>query len=171
MDVSSPFSASPSGAGLFGRDRGALAVLRLLPYVHYPPARVLVPWSGAGYEARALDARGYRVTVTEAEEPPPAGIIVAPGGFLDGAARGFDLVCETGAFGSLSPNDQARYVDAAAAALRIGGLLFGAFPVAEGGAGALIARLAPRFDVARLEPSAFAGVDGAACFEAVFVRR
>ncbi|MDP2315973.1 MAG: hypothetical protein Q8P41_23960 [Pseudomonadota bacterium] len=154
-----------SGAGL-ARDRGAPVVLRLLPHVHHPPARVLLPDLGEGHEARALDARGYRVTVLGGPAPAP-GITAAAGSLLDAPVRDFDLVCESGAFASLDHVSRARYVEAAATVLRPGGLLFGAFPAEEGGAGALIEQLAPRFDVARLEPSGTA--DG--WLEAIFVRR
>ena len=47
-----------SGSGRATQD-GTPIVLRLLPHVHHPPARVWVPEGEA--EARALDARGYRV--------------------------------------------------------------------------------------------------------------
>lgn len=156
---------SPSG-GALGRDRGAPIVLRLLPHVHHPPARVLLPGVGEGNEARALDARGYRVTVMGGDAPAP-GIARAPGAFLDAPPVGFDLVCEAGGFAQLDGAARARYVESASRALRPGGLLFGAFPAHEAGAGELIARMAPRFDVARLEPSGVAS----GWFEAVFVRR
>jgi hypothetical protein len=128
--------------------------------VHHPPARVLLPWGGE--EARALDARGYRVTT---HGDGAVGIHAAHGAFLDGVPDEFDLVCETGGYAALSDADRFRYVDVAARALRPGGLLFGAFP--GGSAGALLTQLGARFDAARLEPSAF----GEALLEAVFVRR
>ncbi|MES2639657.1 MAG: hypothetical protein V4850_09245 [Myxococcota bacterium] len=156
---------SPSG-GALRPDRGAPIVLRLLPHVHHPPARVLVPDVGEGNEARALDARGYRVTVMGGAVPAP-GVAHAAGTFLENAPVGFDLVCEAGAFGALQGAARARYVDAAAQALRPGGLLFGAFPADEAGAGELIALMSPRFDVARLEPSGALG----GWLEAIFVRR
>ncbi|MDP2304546.1 MAG: hypothetical protein Q8P18_00795 [Pseudomonadota bacterium] len=161
---------SASGGGL-ARDGGTPAVLRLLPHVHHPPARVLVPEVGEGNEARALDARGYRVTVMGGASPAP-GITRAQGAFLDVAPVAFDLLCEAGAFGTLDGDGRARYVEAAARALRPGGLLFGAFPVEEAGAGGLIAQMSPRFDVARLEPS---GGDNAGAAPSlilgIFVRR
>ncbi len=158
-----------SGVGAL-RERGAAIVLRLLPHVHHPPARVLLTDAGEGHEARALDARGYRVSVMGGGAAPGPGIAAAPGTFLDGLARGFDLVCETGSFwergsGALEGADRARYVEAAANALRPGGLLFGAFPADD--TGRLIALVSPRFDVARLEPSGALG----GWLEAVFVRR
>lgn len=144
------------------RDRGAPVVLRLLPHVHHPPARVLLPWGGD--EARALDARGYRVTTYGGGAP---GVAAATGTFLDGAPGEFDLVCENGGFAGLDPAARARYAEAAARALRPGGLLFGAFPSED--AGALLTLLGARFDAARLEPSAFG--EGSGWLEAVFVRR
>lgn len=143
-------------------ERGAPVVLRLLPHVHHPPARVLLPWGGD--EARALDARGYRVTTHGVGAP---GISVATGPFLEGATGEFDLVCENGGFAALPPEARGRYVEAAARALRPGGLLFGAFPGED--AGALLSLFGPRFDAARLEPSAFGEASG--WLEAVFVRR
>lgn len=164
-------TSSPSGGGTLAHDRGASTVLRLLPHVHHPPARVLLPDVREGSEARALDARGYRVTVMAGGAPSP-GIAQAHGAFLDAALLGFDLVCEVGAFGALEALERARYVEAAARALRPGGLLFGAFPCDDGGAGALIAQMSPRFDVARLEPSGSeAGSPVPPLLLGIFVRR
>ncbi len=154
-------NVSPSGIGPT-RDRGTPVVLRLLPHVHHPPARVALPWGGA--EARALDARGYRVTVFGPGAAP--GIEAIEGSFLDAAPGDFDLVCETGGFAVLGDAARARYVEAAARALRPGGLLFGAFPARD--AGALLTLFGARFDAARLDPSAPADP---AWLEAVFVRR
>jgi SAM-dependent methyltransferase len=163
MDWTNP----PSGAGPSGPERGAPVVLRLLPYVHHPPARVLIPFVGHGLDARALDARGYRVSTLGSTATLP-GVTALPGSFLDATPGTFDLVCESGGFGALAASDRPRYVAAAAAALRPGGLLFGAFP-SRLGAGELFASFSGEFDVARLEPSAF-GDDGG-WFEAIFVRR
>lgn len=149
---------APSGAGPSGR--GHAAVLRLLPHVHHPPARVALPWPGD--EIRALDARGYRITTFGAPSGLP-GVEDARGAFLDAPPADLDLVCETGGFALLGDAARARYVDAAARVLRPGGLLFGAFPAAD--TGALLTLLGARFDPARLEPS------GHGWLEAVFVRR
>jgi hypothetical protein len=157
---------SPSSGMGPSRDRAAPIILRLLPHVHHPPARVLVPDGREGFEARALDARGYRVTAM-GDAPTAPGIAVLSGSFLDATGGPYDLVCDAGWFAQLGARDQGRYVAAAARVLRPGGLLFGAFPADIAGAGGLIAQIASHFDVARLEPSGAAG----GWFEAVFVRR
>lgn len=119
-----------SGAHL---DRPSPQVLRLLPHVKPPPARVLVI-SGQGQEARALDARGYEVTVTPDLVPTDFG-------------GGFDLVCEVGASGGwASP----AYAAAAARALRPGGQLFGAFAA---DASALLHAVGGHFEVERCQPA------------------
>ncbi len=149
--------ASPSGAGVSAQPgNGAAIVLRLLPFVHHPPARVFVAWD-VGI-VRALDARGYRVACE--------GVGGAAGADLP--PSGFDLVCEDGTFAGLASADRGSYLARLADLLRPGGILFGAFP--GGAAGELICLVADRFDVARLEPSAFAGL-GDGWLEAVFVRR
>lgn len=118
-------------------------VLRLLPHVHHPPASVLVLGSAA--DAAALEARGYRVDLVD----------------HPGAARGgYDLVCEAGAFGRIAPE---VWVDGVAAVLRSGGKLFGAFAGID--ASGLIHLVARAFEVERVEPSAFGGL------EVVLVRR
>ena len=155
---------SPSGTGVT-RDRGTPVVLRLLPHVHHPPARVALPWPGE--EANALDARGYRVTVFgEAQRELAPSVERAPGSFVDAPTLGLDLVCETGGFAGLESAGRARYAEAAARVLRTGGLLFGAFPTDQ--AAALLTLFGARFDAARLQPS---GIGGADWLEAVFVRR
>ena len=81
-----------------------------------------------------------------------------------------DLVCETGGFAALDAPGRLRYVEAAARALRPGGLLFGAFPRRD--TGALLTLLGAHFDAARLDPSAPSnGADADGWLEAVFVRR
>jgi len=157
---------SPSSGMGPARDRAAPIILRLLPHVHHPPARVLVPDGREGYEARALDARGYRVSVMGGSSVVP-GISDVAGSFLDAGGGAYDLVCDAGWFAELGPRDQGRYVAAAARVLRPGGLLFGAFPADDAGASGLIGLIAAHFDVARLEPSGAVG----GWFEAVFVRR
>ena len=132
-----------SGSGI-GAARGANDVFRLLPFVHHPPARVLVLEADDGGTGRALDARGYRVT----------------NGQIEGVDA-YDLVCEVGTYADA---DRTAYVTACARALRPGGLLFGSFP---GGAADLLHRFGGRFDSARLEPSS----EREGWFEAVFVRR
>lgn len=164
-----------SGAGL-AEARGALpGVLRLLPYVHLPPARVLVPGAGEGHEARALDARGYRVTALAG--PPDL-----PGraeDLLDTDFYGvFDLVCERGYWAALAPSHRDGYVAAVARALRPGGQLFGVFPLPGEGpphgvsASELLYRFAPHFDAVRIDPGAFPfGPSERPVHEVVLVRR
>lgn len=155
-------------------DRASPVVLRLLSAVHHPPARVLVPGAGEGHEARALHARGYRVTVTDAEVP---GLDAAPGDFLTSDHAGaYDLLCERGRYASLAPAERDAYVAAAGRALRSGGKLFGVF--VESGAGApgttasdLIHRFSAAFEVERMEASAFAAPEGFGWLEVVLVRR
>jgi hypothetical protein len=153
---------SSSGLGRT-RESGVPIVLRLLPHVHHPPARVAVPWGGD--DARALDARGYRVTVFAEAAPAVPGIAASAASFLDAPDGEYDLVCETGGFSDLGPDHRAGYAAAAARALRPGGILFGTFPADD--TGALLTLFGARFDAVRLEPSAFGG----ARLEAVFVRR
>lgn len=136
---------------------GAPIVLRLLPHVHHPPARVWVPAGEA--EARALDARGYRVTAASPQAGWPGIAASIP------AAGSMDMVCETGAFRELDHRGRVAYAEAVAAVLRPGGLLFGAFP-ADGGGSMILTLLASRFDAARLEPSRHGD-----WLEAIFVRR
>lgn len=156
------WNARHSGGNLASPDAGRASpvVLRLLSAVPHPPAAVLVV-SASEQDARALDARGYRVER-------------AGNGFFDGDEGGrFDVVCEGGQFSSLGPADRRRYVDAAARALRSGGKLFGV--MYEGGgltAGEIIHLFAPHFEVERLEPSAFAGPEaGLVPLEVILVRR
>jgi hypothetical protein len=143
--------------GLRAEGRPLPVVLRLLPRVFHPPARVLLP--RAGDEAAALDARGYRVLSLD---PSAAveGAMVADFRASDFAGA-FDLVCETGGF---AEGDAGTWVEACARALRPGGKAFGAFSGA--GSAALITAFAPRFDVEHLRPSDFGPG-----FEAIFVRR
>ena len=146
-----------SGSGA-GTPRGTADVFRLLPFVHHPPARVLLPQADDA-TARALDARGYRVSTCGGGDL--AGITRLPGTFPNVAFAEYDLVCECGAYAG---SDRTAYVDACARALRPGGLLFGSFP---GGAADLLHRFGGRFDSARLEPSS----EREGWFEAIFVRR
>lgn len=148
--------------------RPSPVVLRLLPFVHHPPARVLVACAGGpSREAVALEARGYRV--------------VERSDGLEAAEEGaFDLICEAGFLSTVAPEARIRYATAAARALRTGGKLFGAFlqvdepgrdaPPWGIGASELIALLSASFDVERLEPSDFRA-GPATQFEAIFVRR
>ncbi len=141
-----------SGARL---DRPSPALLRLLPEVKPPPARVLLVGAGLGHEARALDARGYDVTVVDETAPAPLpDLPVIAAAFADTDFGGrFDLVAEHGAFQSA---DRAAYVAAAAKALRPGGQLFGAFAVS---AGELLHTFSPAFDVVRCFPSGEGALD------------
>jgi SAM-dependent methyltransferase len=139
-----------SGARL---DRPSPALLRLLPEVKPPPARVLLVGAARGHEARALDARGYDVTVVDETAPAPLpGLPVIAAAFADTDFGGrFDLVAEHGAFGTIPA---AAYVAAAGRALKPGGQLFGAFTV---DASELMHAFSPTFDVVRCLP----GGDGA----------
>lgn len=137
-----------SGARL---DRPSPVILRLLPHVKPPPARVLLVGMGGGHEARALDARGYDVSVVDEEGAPSLGgipVLAVPFAATDFGGR-YDLVCERGEFAQC---DRTAYVAAAARALRPGGELFGAFTV---DASALMHAFAPSFDVVRCQPGGF----------------
>jgi len=130
-------------------------VLRLLPHVKPPPARVLLVGVGTGHEARALDARGYDVSVVEAG--PAAGlgdipVLAVAFGDTDFGGR-FDLLCEIGAFGTMG---HPEWVAAAARALRPGGQAFGAFRT---DASALLHAVASAFEVERCQPSGPGGAE------------
>ncbi len=169
-----------SGGNTPGWDLGrpSPVILRLLPVVHHPPSRVLVPGCGLGHDVRALDNRGYRVTALDiaplAVERARAlnGVEVTLANFLDAdfsptGLGTFDLLCEHTCFCAILPADRDRYVEAAARALRSGGKLFGAFldfdnavlkrpgPPYGTSASELLHRFHPHFEVERLEPSAF----------------
>lgn len=139
-----------SGARL---DRPSAVILRLLPHVKPPPARVLLVGAGKGHEAIALDARGYEVSVVDDDAKGPIGsvpVVAARFEDTDFGAR-FDLICEHGTF---CEENRAAYVAAAARALRPGGQLFGAFTV---DASALMHAFAPAFDVVRCSPAGSGG--------------
>ncbi len=189
-----------SGGNVPGWDLGrpSPVVLRLLPSVHHPPARVLIPGCGLGHDARALDRRGYRVVGMEiaplAAERARAtnGVDVRVMDFLaaDFSEQGlgvFDMLCEHTLFCAIEPDQRDLYVAAAARALRPGGKLFGAFldfdnaalkrpgPPYGTSASELLHRFSGSFEVERLEPSGFTfpaapGVD-VPQLEVVFVRR
>jgi hypothetical protein len=131
-------------------DRPSAHVLRLLPHVKPPPARLLLVGAGSDHEARALDARGYEVTLLDGEGVPEGlGLPVVAADFADTDFGGrFDLLCEIGAFGRML---RADWVAAAARALRPGGHAFGAFAT---DASALLHAVAPAFEVERCEPAA-----------------
>jgi hypothetical protein len=138
------------------------AVLRLLPYVHYPPARVHV-LSGSTNEQQeavfqALDARGYWVESGPLE-----------------SAGACTLICEQGQFSMLAPDKRADYVEAAARCLEPGGQLFGVFLVSDA-PGALsvseiLHRFGPFFDATQLSVSSFAAPPGQTLIEAILTRR
>lgn len=169
---------------VWDNNRASPVVLRLLPYVHHPPCRVLVPGAGPGHEAAALNARGYVVTALDSR--PGERVFPTDGrDFLSAADHDgvfgppFDMICERGLFASIPPGDRDRYVRAAARVLVAGGRLFGSFfaldqqgPPWGTSAGELLHRFGAHFDVERLEPSAFelAGQPGIV-LEAIFVRR
>ncbi len=143
-------------------DRPSTVIVRLLPHVKPPPARVLLVGAGSGHEARALDARGYDVTIVDPEASPVGDlpVLAADFGATDFGGR-FDLVCERGAFAG---GDRVAYVQAAARALAPGGQLFGAFAV---DASALLHAVSAHFDVVRCRP----GSGGEAELEVVLKRR
>jgi SAM-dependent methyltransferase len=152
---------SSSGSALLTQDRPSPIVLRLLPFVHRPPARVLV--TGGPHEAKALSARGYDVTLVststgdlDAPDGTRIPMLAADFGATDFAGA-YDLVCARDGL-------DADGLRAAARALRPGGQLFGAF---TGHPSALLHAVAPDFDAPRLEPSGF----DASVLEAVLVRR
>lgn len=177
--------------------RPSPVVLRLLPVVHHPPARVLLPGCGLGHDAKALDNRGYRVTAMDlsvhtAERARAVnGVNVTVGDFLNSDLGGaFDLLVEHTLFCTIAPGDRDRYVAAAARALRPGGKIFGAFLNFEGktvagplygtNASDLLHRFSPHFEVEQLAPSGFVFHSGGGAanggadipqLEAVFVRR
>lgn len=168
-----------SGGNVPGWDLGrpSPVVLRLLPVVHHPPARVLIPGCGLGHDALALDRRGYSVTAIDfaplaAERARANGVEVQVMDFFhaDFSEQGlgvFDMVCEHTLFCAIPPSRRDDYVAAAARALRPGGKLFGAFldfdnaALKRGGppygtsASELLHRFNGAFEVERLEPSAF----------------
>lgn len=187
-----------SGGNVPGWDQGRASplLLRLLPVVHHPPARVLVPGCGLGHDALALDNRGYDVLGIDfaplaVERARARGIKAELADFLTSDFGGsFDLVCEHTLFCAIQPDDRDRYVQAAARALRPGGKLFGAMldfdnarlqrpgPPFGTNASDILHRFGPYFEVERLEPSGFRCTLGSeldrqeiAQFEVVLVRR
>lgn len=141
--------------------RPSPGVLRCLPRVHGPPARVLVVGAGSGHEARALDARGYRVTVVDLEAASIPDVLVAD--FLAADFAGaYDLLCEHGAYAAAPAS---AYVAAAARALRPGGQVFGVFPGSD--VGGVIRAFSSAFEPLHLEGSAA----DPGLLEAVFGRR
>ncbi|MFZ5477009.1 MAG: methyltransferase domain-containing protein [Myxococcota bacterium] len=177
--------SGPSGNYVPAWDLGrpSPVVLRLLPFVHHPPAKVLVTTCGAAHEARALDARGYTVTCTDLPgRVVPAGVAFVEADFVASDFAGaFDLVCEHGGFSLVPPSERGRWVSAAHRALRPGGKLFGAFltgddgdrPVAPWGIrpSELLALVSDRFEVERVEKSPFTHPLGAPQLEVVLTRR
>jgi hypothetical protein len=183
MNPSAPVSGGRSsvfptaGAGVPGLSGGrpSPVVLRLLPRVPFPPARIGVAGPGAAEEAEALRARGYTVV----RGPDDAAVFVA---------RGFpepvDAVCESGLFRFVAPELRPAWAARVAEALAPGGRLFGGFAAGHGpaapsdpppyacSASELLALVGGAFDADRVDPSAFHDpLDGAPLVEAVFVRR
>lgn len=178
------------------RTQTAPVILRLLPRLHHPPARLLVPGCGAGHEVRTLHARGYSVLAMDTADhrADPGGLPFHRGDFLahsrDAPDIGtFDLICEQGLLCRIAPDARAVYMAAAAALLRPGGQLFGAAldgdrfspdnPTANPAsppfaltAAELLSLVAPAFEVIHLAPSAFAVPDtGWGQLEFILVRR
>ncbi len=104
-----------------------------------PPARVLIPACGRGYEIAELARRGYRVTgvdfatsaVTELQQILDAqhlqGNVVASDLFAWEAERPFDVIYEQTALCALEPQKWSEYAERLYRWLRPGGLLIGAF--------------------------------------------
>lgn len=170
----------PSGAGPTrgAHGRATPVALRLLPAVHHPPARVLVPGAGALADAQALDARGYRVTLVDRSPPSAAGVHTLAAALTDlDAADPWDLLWEAGSFAEVPPSDRPAWAAAVARLVRPGGKLFGAFwagddtprPAPPWGVSPseLLALLSGAFEAERLQ----AGPPGSATIEAIFVRR
>lgn len=146
-------SSSQSGASVAVAAPAAPGLLRLLPAVHHPPARVLLLGLDALGDARALDARGYRVTLVDADaaRAAAAGLPVRVADPLGvDFHEVFDVVGETGFFAGLGPEARATYARVVARALRPGGHLVGVFPLA---ADDLVATFAEAFALGRVEPS------------------
>jgi hypothetical protein len=141
-------------------------VLRLLPHVPHPPARVAVCGPHASGDGPALRARGYRV------EAGPANADAAMGWHPEAP---LDAVCDGGLLRTVPLAARPRWAALMALHLRPGGRLFGAFATGDApgaiGASELSALLGGSFDVERLTESAFTDDDGAPLLEAVFTRR
>jgi hypothetical protein len=172
---SSVFGGRAAGAAVVpGGGRPSPVVLRLLPRVPFPPARIGVAGPGADAEAEALRARGY-VVVRSSDD--------ADAFLRDGFPEPVDAVCEIGLFRSVPPEQRPAWAARIAAALPPGGRLYGPFAAAHGGdepepppyacgTSELLALLGGAFDAELIEPSAFADpLDGAPLVEAVFARR
>lgn len=173
---------SPPGEGATGQSGATGAILRLLPGVHHPPARVLVLGRSAEAEARALYARGYRVALLDPSPPRVPGVepIVGdlPTSDLGGA---FDVVLDSGHLDRVRPEARPAWAAAVVRALRPGGMLLGTFregDVGDDGSGAfgvtaseLLALLGPAFDTLVLRPGFAAPGAPAARLEGVFARR
>jgi hypothetical protein len=164
-------SDSPSGGHRPVPSAGVVSpvILRLLPYLPHPPARVGVH-AGQGATASALTARGYRV-VGGPQSPLAGWDLPVP----------LDALCEAGEFRAVPPEARPRWAALVALAVRPGGRLFGAFASGEATSGGrapwsvtaseLATLLGASFDIERLDTSAFADPDGTPLLEAVFVRR
>ena len=104
-----------------------------------PPARVLIPACGRGYEIAELASRGYRVTgvdfaqsaVTDLQEILQAqrlkADIVASDLFAWEAKKPFDVIYEQTALCALEPQQWPEYAERLYRWLHPGGLLIGAF--------------------------------------------
>ena len=104
-----------------------------------PPARVLIPACGRGYEIAELASRGYRVTgvdfaqsaVTDLQEILQAqqlkADIVASDLFAWEAEKPFDVIYEQTALCALEPQQWPEYAERRYRWLHPGGLLIGAF--------------------------------------------
>ncbi len=141
-------------------------VLRLLPHVPHPPARVAVCGPHASGDGPALRARGYRV------EAGPTDAASASGWHPEAP---LDAVCDGGLLRTVPLEARPHWAARMALHVRPGGRLFGAFATGDApgaiGASELSALLGASFDVERLTESAFTDDDGAPLLEAVFARR
>lgn len=174
-------SGVPAVPGEAAPADGVGAILRLLPSVHFPPARVLVLGRAAEAEARALYARGYRVAVVDPVPPLATGIErIAADPLAADSDGAFDLVLDSGFLDGVRPEARPAWAAAVARALRPGGMLLGTFREGDvdGASGTwgvsaseLLALLGTGFDTLVLRPGFAASGAPRARLEGVFVRR
>ena len=104
-----------------------------------PPARVLIPACGRGYEIAALASRGYRVTGVDFAQSAATDLqeilqaqrlkadIVSSDLFAWEAEKPFDVIYEQTALCALEPQQWPEYAERLYRWLPPGGLLIGAF--------------------------------------------
>lgn len=139
--------------------RPSPVVLRLLPRVPHPPARIGLAGAGAEAEAEALRARGYAVV---------RGADAWETWLAEGFPGPVDAVCEVGMADAIPAARLPEWAVRVSRALPPGGRLFGGFSLSAGELGALLRE----FDFESAEPSAFGGAaHGRPLLEVVCVRR